>query len=412
MAVIGVVWNAGQNDDIHVLRGKSSRPLDRLLVIVPDQGDPFFLRDLDAAKRTQHAITNTQCFSITFPNGHGVTLNTATGVISADVAVPTVPYPRNFLVTGTVTATVDGSPKDFSVSLRVHVHTSVSQVFLSPPSLTVRFETTGAFKSSVGFSVLAKFNDNVIGDITRHGDPDNATTRLTWQNQSPSLIDMVNPTDATNGSFVAKISPPAGTAAFMQVQLPNELGSLNAVNPGQILFGEDWAKQRTIVPVSGSASTTPTDDALNLLLLPDGFVAGEEDAFKAYARNCITKWRSTKSFAPYDRMPINMFTVWIESFEKGNSVRNLLRYTNRSAGKVKARPMFIPQKPPAGQTPPVKKLEELIYVVGLPEPAESTATLRKSGFRRRGALIHHTFRGRAKGDGRKEYEDALHTSEG
>ena len=192
----------------------------------------------------------------------------ATGVISADVAVPTVPYPRNFLVTGTVTATVDGSPKDFSVSLRVHVHTSVSQVFLSPPSLTVRFETTGAFKSSVGFSVLAKFNDNLIGDITRHGDPDNATTRLTWQNQSPSLIDMVNPTDATNGSFVAKISPPAGTAAFMQVQLPNELGSLNAVNPGQILFGEDWAKQRTIVPVSGSASTTPTDDALNLLLLP------------------------------------------------------------------------------------------------------------------------------------------------
>ena len=343
MAVSGVAWNAGLNDDIHVLRNQTSRPLDNLLVIEVDQGDAFFLKDLDAAKKALHNITATG-FSITFPNtaAHGAALNTNNGAVTAAAAVPAGAYPRNFLVTATVTATVNGAAKDFSISIRVHVHTSVSQVFLSPPSLTARLEATPATNSFVAFSAFAKFDDGVFGDITRHGNPDNPSTQLTWINQATPLLDLPDP---KTGSFRAKAAAGKGDTGLMQVQLPPELGGLNATTPGQVTFDDGWGLRRTISAVSGSASTTPTDDALNLLLLPDGFLADEQTAFRTYARNLITKWRSTKSVAPYNRMPLNVFTVDISSVEKGTTVRNLMFYKTRAAGNVQGSPLPTPVKP-------------------------------------------------------------------
>ena len=182
--VVSIDWSSP--DDIHVLRGTISRPLNDLLVITPDTGEPLLANDTPG-KLASAGVTNIQ-FLITFPNNaHGVTVDTGTPAANGTGSVRALPlagvatFPRNFIVTAQVTAAAT-----FTAQIRVHLHTSVTTVILSPSTLTAR-QDLGANPSKVGFSVLAEFDDGVHGNITNYGDPANPTTRLQWQSTSPGL---------------------------------------------------------------------------------------------------------------------------------------------------------------------------------------------------------------------------------
>jgi hypothetical protein len=176
--------------------------------------------------------------------------------------------------------------------------------------------------------------------------------------------------DPSDGLITALTNTGSGT---VQATLPAELGFAGPAPTGQVLFADGWAMQRTAKPVSGTASTTPKADGLNLLLLPDGFLPDEQGKFEVYARNLVKKWKDTPAVAPFGIMPINVFSVWIPSVEKGTTVRNLLRYTDGTPAKQKADAMPFPVAPAPGQTP--QTIAELLYVVGLPTIPEAATLL-------------------------------------
>jgi hypothetical protein len=59
------------------------------------------------------------------------------------------------------------------VDTRVHIHESVKQIWLTPAALTVHVAA-----DRPKFTVLAEFEDGVVGDIT-------AWTNLSWSSTAP-----------------------------------------------------------------------------------------------------------------------------------------------------------------------------------------------------------------------------------
>jgi hypothetical protein len=348
--------------DIHVLRGHSSRRLDNLLRITTVDNHSFLANS--SSEVTAAGISSIKfspIFTFTVAT-HGVTVDQSTGVVTAG-AQPAGAFPRNFIIKATVVATVSGAPQTFTIPIRVQVHTSVSAVHLTPSTLTARQEATGVAPSVVSFSIFAEFDDGVFGDITHHGDPAVPASLPTWLSQTPTTVSV-----AGDGRITALANIGAGS---VQVTLPAELGS--GTDTGQVLLSDGWSLQRTATAIAGSATTTP-GSGVNLLFLPDGFIDGEQPQFEALIRSLLTYWRGHSTTAPFDKMPLSIFTVWIPSVERGTTSRNLLTYRVRTAGKQTAGPVPIPALPPT-QSPPLQKVEELIYQVGLPTFNEATASM-------------------------------------
>jgi hypothetical protein len=75
-------------------------------------------------------------------------------------SLPGGPKLRNFIIICKVQEAINS----LETRIRIHVHESISRVWLTPNPLTAREGATG-----VRLSVLAKFADGTIGDITNWG---------------------------------------------------------------------------------------------------------------------------------------------------------------------------------------------------------------------------------------------------
>jgi hypothetical protein len=393
MPVDSIDWDIP--DDIHVLRGRATRRLDQLLVIRHSDGptnNPVSPPPSIPAAffASQTSVLTDDGITVTFtPPAFkpGVTLgfsmNNTTGVVTADPR-PTGTHPRNFIVQAIVTKTgvPNAPPLVPPLPIRIHIHESIVDAFVTPRTLTLRKKDTPAVPSpaptptdptlpdtSARFSVFAEFfvggsnpDNKVFGDITRH-------PGLAWTSPSPQLT-----VNATTGEIVALAD--SGTAD-VQLQLPPDMGGF--AKTGTIQFAESWGTPRTAKLISGSASAPAVPGGFNILLLPDGFVppdgGADQQKFEDLALEFFTKWRSTPALAPFDQMPINLYTCWVKSPpNRGTTVGNLLRYKNRASGKRKAPPLETPQPPPAGNPRVITTIEQLLYQVGLPTPEEATAS--------------------------------------
>src|ERR1051325_9393486 len=181
MAVNQVFWNNGEGYDIHVVAGASSRTLNDLLGI--EHGNPpFFIRANDPARPATMAVKFRAAFNgavvATTPNftGFGVTVNQDTGAVSVLNPLNPVPFLRNFLIHAEVTDSSVAPAKTFVAKIRVHVHTTVTRVWLTPRPLTIHRGADGQ-----RFSVLAEFSDQTVGDITR-------IPGLAWVSGTPANI--------------------------------------------------------------------------------------------------------------------------------------------------------------------------------------------------------------------------------
>src|SRR5262249_5737267 len=141
-----LVWKDGEGYDIHVLRtpqGVSplpSKPLDASFEI-----DPQF---------TQFPLT----FIPHFKGNQGVTVNSATGAVTATTSPSQTDKLRNFRMTARQDV---GQGRIFENIIRIHLHESVQKIWLTPASLTVHVDD-----SDCRFTVLALFDDGTVGDIT------------------------------------------------------------------------------------------------------------------------------------------------------------------------------------------------------------------------------------------------------
>ena len=150
--------------DIHVLRDTTSLPLRSILMLAEDNGN---LTRADSATLPADVVSiifrgefapvgaqpqNTQ-------EGHGVRLDIPTGAVTATPNPPT-PRLRSFIVNATVLRTAGGALGPLPI--RFHIHESVTEIWLTPSTLTLPGDAAGH-----RLSVLARFDDDTIGDITR-----------------------------------------------------------------------------------------------------------------------------------------------------------------------------------------------------------------------------------------------------
>lgn len=364
MTIASVFWPNIAGRDFHLLPGLVSPRLDHLLRIV-DEDDTVVRAD---APPPGVNVTFRATWS-GFPSSHGIQVNGTTGEVFVADSLPTIgPRLRSFIVTAMATQ----ASTELTARIRFHIHQELRSRWLTPSVLTVRQGS-----KNMRFSVLARFDDGVIGDITNWSpfrqlaDPadrtfvrrrDATTPVHRW---TPRLVDAGGTdlhVDVDTGEITCAAATASATVA-VQVDLGNPLAKAKANG------APPWTTPVRLTPLSGPGFARMADpDIHNVLLLPDGFTDADRGSFEAYARGIVALLNTRRQTRPFDllRSKFNYFTGWLASRQAGVSVLNdLVRgdvVGDRSTGRN------LDQPEPVTLTPATLTLPQLIDTVGPPTP--------------------------------------------
>jgi hypothetical protein len=169
LATVDFLWGDEDEFDLHLLRGDSSADLlDGLFV---SDGSPNFIPAAGPGLPADFLGVSFACDVLPAKLvQQGITID-AKGRINLTASSPPAPILRNFLVHARATHTNPALPSPLEVDIRVHVHESVMQIWLTPTALTVHVGADG-----LKFTVLAEFDDGVVGDITAWTNPSWSST--------------------------------------------------------------------------------------------------------------------------------------------------------------------------------------------------------------------------------------------
>lgn len=360
MPIEKIFWSSGKERDIHVISGQASPDLSAsFLAFTKSDGSTQWAADYVSANadvsleffplfKTQGAQpANTH-------KGFGISVDKRTGVLTLDAALPS-PTKRNFILEVTATDTSNpADPKTYREYIRIHVHQSVSQVWLTPGTLTVRpFSTTRPETTNFKFYVRAQFDDGVVGDISD-------LPNLAW---SPAAN--VNP---STGKLILKAGDSTGNSITITVTVPAAHGGTSATANMSVQDAWDPANtiDASIVVGGGWPGTINPEKVPNVLLIGDGFAAANEAAFRTYVNSMVQFLKTNPLNRPYDVLStsINFWTAFLPSNVTGVTVNGEIYPVGSGAG-MRARYVPGPRKPPAGHAG-TWSLDQLIYMVGLP----------------------------------------------
>ncbi len=349
--------------DIHLLRGQSIN-----------------LKDLiDANYKTEHS-TATYLFNAQFSGvtaggkltGHNIELNISTGLLKLDGAAPAVEK-RNFVVD--VTATV-GADTSGPTGIRIHVHQSIAEAWLSPSTLTVYPGLNGS-----QFSVRARFDDNVvaeIGNIYRgdFGSKVNYGTTLplsiTWAEDVPSSDISINSSGEITATSSGVDKKFAVTATIKNSTLGINVDAKGEISVKKTLAGTDSSIKAELIAVGSPPGYSATQDRVNVLFACDGFVDGEKDVFDATLDDYAHTLYGLTSL-PYawlsDR--INLWKVFIPSRENGGTNR-CEAMMQRGLRGDKYIPVPIVSRVKLNAVAEVTTYQDLFYRLGMPVEEDST----------------------------------------
>ena len=284
MAIKRLFWDSGTDRDIHLLRGTTSRPLtDTGLRVVDENGDQPSAGNY-LLVTPQDSIDFRPQFRSTGPPGGdyenayiGLRVDRRTGAVTAAASPSRVK--NNFVME------IQGKNHDGSVSnvetIRVHVHNSVTEAWLTPDHLTVRPAllpvTANGESLNFRFAVRARFDTGVVGDVTiNHG--------VQWSSAGPSGPN--NNVDASTGRLqLVAGDGPGATPPAVTATLPASLGG--ATTPAATvrirqLWDSDPDPPRAKIVVGGAWPGTILPDRVpNILVCGDGFREADSDAFDA-----------------------------------------------------------------------------------------------------------------------------------
>ena len=357
-------WSGTSNQDIHVLRGNVTPDLttERLFVI----------DDTDTQMNVQGYLSSNNDIRFSFQplfkgtlsgnvfSGQGISVDTTTGVATIDASPPPLPK-NNFIIEATATNVADNSVIWTEV-IRIHIHTSVTAVALSPQTLTVRpaaSTRTQPEHTGCKFTVRAVFDDGTMGDLTEgHG--------VTW---SPALHAddffglLIQPGDASGNTFT------------ITATLPAALGGSSAT--ATMAIGVAWQDEPNVPKVSivaggGWPGTTLPDKAPNILFLSDGYLAADQSAFEQTATTIVHHLKTDRLARPFDVLctSMNFWRAFLPSAARGISFRCEVYLDPSNSGSCW--PMPAPEKPAASGN---YWRANLVYAVGLPVPKDATKSV-------------------------------------
>lgn len=379
MPITGIFWSGTTGRDIHVLRNNTpTRALNnQALKFVQADGTTVF-----AEQYTGNDVTLT--FTPLFKgapqgnnfvgNQNGITVDIHTGVVTvANGVQPNVKH--NFIIEVSALNNGDDPSKTIFESIRVHVHNSVTQVWLTPDQLTIRpIDDPGvAIRGSYRFAVHAQFDDGLIGDLTDgHG--------VTWNDTSGHV-------DPASGVITLLASDTVDSNFFVGATLSAQFGGATTP-PGPTLHiaaglsREASPPKLSIVPGGGLPSATTVENTVNILLMVDGFRAGDEDSFDRIVNTLVHFLKTNQLVKPYNLLSgkMNFWKLFVPADQIGVSLRSEMftfQKTDASGAHTFAEVIPAVQKPPAdppAPQPPVQwQLPHLLYAVGLPFPGDDAA---------------------------------------
>ncbi len=353
-------WKENEGVDIHLLRnGPPSKPLIDALDIDPGQRPSVvFIPRLAAGSDL-----------------HGVEVVSTTGVVSA-ITPPdsTFPKVRNFILTAIFT---EAPGVNFETEIRIHIHDSVKDIWLTPPSLTIHKDA-----DECRFTVLARFNDDCVGDITDW-------PNFTFQTANPSVA-----TAASTG--VLKAEATSGNSPItVNLKIP-ALGIDKTSPAAKVIARPSWeqvARDAKVDFVAGKRRPNKSnplgpepdsvksvvEDAVNVLFIAEGFRQDQRFDFRNIVNLITTVMRGEEAatapcFQPFGilKNSINYWVVFVPSEQDGITVLGRHLFTVLDGKQIGVLHLPSPRANPAADK---WNVLELRYEVGLALASDATRTL-------------------------------------
>lgn len=340
--------------DLHVLPGHTTRALvPDLRVTLPNYAE----LDVQTYVTANPGVTlKFQPLFHAHPQGSawaglGLSVDAGTGAVTVLAAQPPLPK-KNFIIE----AILKTPERSFREVIRIQVHTSVARVWLTPLRLAVRI---GSPPTGTRFTVRAEFDDGVVGDVTlNHG--------VAWS--SPGRV-------TADGFLHPAPGDTPGAEFDVTAKLPASLGG-QTTPKGTLRVAPAWTAdpavpQATLITGGSSPFLIPPERSPNVLILSSGFTDAQKPVFEAMSDLIVDKLRTDRLTRPYDLLvtSINFWRVFLPAGTPGLCCREEFYTTVDAAGRTIAHPM-----PPALPPPDLgewKEVSHLLYVVGLPTPADA-----------------------------------------
>ena len=276
MPIKSIFWNSNSGRDIHVLRGGVSRDLIHESLVFEHTDDTTHFADDYLVQFADVTLTFTPLFKgvlqpnhIEFVGDHnGITVFIGTGAVSVDALFP-LNVKSNFIME--VEAKNDGDGHTFHETIRVQVHGSVTQLWLTPDQLTLRpplvrwvprsMYTVG--ESLVDANHCLQAVTAITGQITNVSILDNVLTLAVNQNfargGSVTLSNLTTAAFLNGQTLIIKSAEPTQiTADFTHADFSSTDTGTAVSDEGRGLSGNGPAPPA----FSDHAGTTVTDNQL------------------------------------------------------------------------------------------------------------------------------------------------------
>jgi hypothetical protein len=365
MPIDSAFWGPTREQDIHVLRGSSAPDLrDQLFFSTstgPQSASIYLGSNNDVTLSFSPFFSGTLSGSDFVGAGNGIRVNAATGAVAVDPGQP-LRRKNNFIIRATARNTSpQGNQNPMTELVRVQVHTSVKNVWLTPDHFTVRPTRSPVDLTHYKFSVRVEFDDGVVGDLTdNHG--------VTWAATSNGTSHAIG----TFGEIEIDSSDNPNDVLIVTATLPANFGGGSA--QAQVRVERAWAKEPNppkveVVAGGGWPGAFTPDQSPNVLLLGDGFKAADQAAFDGIAVSLVHHLKNTHLVSPFDVLAtsINFWKVVVPATDHGISVLSEV-YVFTQDGRQFARPVPLAVDP---KTATEWTVENLIFAAGLPVAADA-----------------------------------------
>ena len=357
-------WKDGEGYDIHILRGgPASKPLLDSL-------------HLPAGASTSASLTFSPQFDgDPLSNQHLVEVDILTGSVLARKG-PAPSKLQNFLLTAVFVDSLSPDGNRFETEIRFFVHDSIEEIWLTPSTLTIHKDA-----NECRFTVLARFSDKCVGDITDW-------TTLSLSSSNPGAV------KAGSDGKLQAVAAQGESEVTARVSV-TDLGLSRTSLPARVLTKKSWeqtARDAKVLFVAGGKAPNPgnangtesnsvksvVERATNILFVSEGFHRDQRGDFSNYVRIIVEELRTKRYLLPFMllRDSINFWSVFVPSGESGVSVSGDYILTSDKTASL----LSFPEKP-AG-SPLRWNVVQMFHEVGMPMNEEWETPFFPSQFER------------------------------
>jgi hypothetical protein len=378
-------WNK-RAAEVHVLPGTTSTDL-RVTHLRVQTRDAFQDLDFPFAKPYMDAHPNDVTFSFTIADAFkepgastrtlpGVTVNSTTGEVTV-VAANQLPvrFAQNFLIE---TVATSGPGKPFKELIRVHIHRSVQSISLTPGTLNIR-PLAPVIPADIAkdlvkprFALRARFDDGTVGDITDW-------PIVAWSSARGAAATTHVASDGRLTITPADVGAADITVTARLTGHPTVTAATATVHP-VARWGPTAPIDVRLVPGGGWAKPFALEAVANVLFLPDGIedTSLNRTNFFSYVNSLVMHLKTEPLVKPFDVLAnsINFWAAFIPSATGVTWGSEVFAAIDPDLGVLVASAMPKPERPQDLKSSDKWELDNLIYEVGIPTPADRPGTSR------------------------------------